>query len=66
MVSLAYFLIFGIRTVMISAWYLPWLQWSFPDDDEKEPRFDHVIIELIVNTTVRTARPLRLVDMKVV
>ena len=36
MISLAYFLIFGIRTVTISAWYLPWLQWSFPDDDEKE------------------------------
>ena len=49
MISLAYFLIFGIRTVTISAWYLPWLQWSFPDDDEKESRSDHVIIPKIVD-----------------
>ena len=49
MISLAYFLIFGIRTVTISAWYLPWLQWSFPDDDDKELRSDHVIAQQIAD-----------------
>ena len=47
MISLAYFLIFGIRTVTISAWYLPWLQWSFPDNDEKE--------SIYVRSTVKIA-----------
>ena len=31
----------------ISAWYLPWLQWSFPDDDEKE--------SIYVRSTVKIA-----------
>ena len=63
MISLAYFLIFGIRTVTISAWYLPWLQWSFPDDDEKEPRSDHVFT-LSISDKITTGNRLEMIDNK--
>ena len=36
LLTLLYFTLGNLRNVTFPAWYLPWLQWSIPEGDDKE------------------------------